>query len=101
MLIVPRHGEAVSGSFAKLTAMRRAWEHACECRSDRDPHYTPRVVVREPEAKKSDPMLYSIAFLAVILVIGCGVLGGLYLVCRHARPHEEKPAKKLPMSNLK
>ena len=46
-------------------------------------------------------MLYSIAFLAVILVIGCGVLGSLYLVCRHARPHEEKPAKKLPMSNLK
>ena len=46
-------------------------------------------------------MLYSIAFLAVILVIGCGVLGGLYLVCRHGRPHEEKPAKKLPMSNLK
>ena len=45
-------------------------------------------------------MLYSIAFLAVILVIGCGVLGGLYLVCRHGRPHEEKPAKKLPMSNL-
>jgi hypothetical protein len=46
-------------------------------------------------------MLYSIAFLAVILVICCGVLGGLYLVCRHARPYEEKPAKKLPMSNLK
>ena len=65
-------------------------------------HTTRReLLVRELEAKKSDPMLYSIAFLAVILVIGCGVLGGLYLVCRHARPHEEKPAKKLPMSNLK
>jgi hypothetical protein len=57
--------------------------------------------VRELEAKKSGPMLYSIAFPAAIIVIGCGVLGGLYLLCRHARPHEEKPAKKLPMSNMK
>jgi hypothetical protein len=46
-------------------------------------------------------MLYSTAFLAAIIVIGCGVLGGLYLLCRYAGLHEERPGKKLPMSNLK
>jgi hypothetical protein len=46
-------------------------------------------------------MLHSTAFLAAVIVIACAVIGGLCLLCRHARAHEEKPAKKLPMSNLK
>jgi hypothetical protein len=47
------------------------------------------------------PILYSAVFLAAIIAIACAVLGGLYFMCRHARQDEEKPRKKLPMSNLK
>jgi len=43
---------------------------------------------------KGIPMLYSAAFLAGTIVITGTVLGGLYLLCRHARPDEEKPPKK-------
>jgi hypothetical protein len=46
-------------------------------------------------------VLYSTAFLEATTVIACAVLGGLYLLCRHARPHEEKPPKKLLMSDFK
>jgi hypothetical protein len=38
----------------------------------------------------SSPMLYSLIFLAAAIVIAGAVLGGLYLLCRHARPYEEK-----------
>jgi hypothetical protein len=44
---------------------------------------------------KGIPMLYSAAFLAGTIAIAGAVLGGLYLVCRQARPHEEKQPKKL------
>jgi hypothetical protein len=38
----------------------------------------------------SSLLLYSTLFLAAIILIACAVLGGLYLLCRHAQPHEEK-----------
>jgi hypothetical protein len=50
-------------------------------------------------------VLYSTALLAATTVIACAVPGSLYLVyllyllCRHARPHEEK--QKLLMSDFK
>jgi hypothetical protein len=50
---------------------------------------------------KGIPMLYSAAFLAGTIVIAGAVLGNLYLLCRHARPDEEKPPKKLLMSDFK
>jgi hypothetical protein len=36
--------------------------------------------------------LYSTLFVAAIILLAIAVLGGLYLMCRHARPHEEKPS---------
>ena len=45
--------------------------------------------------------LYSALFLAGIILIACALLGGLYLACRHSRPDEEKPRKRIPVSNLK
>jgi hypothetical protein len=50
---------------------------------------------------KDISMLYSAAFLAGTIVIAGAVIGGLYLLCRHARPDEEKPPKKLLMSDFK
>jgi hypothetical protein len=47
-------------------------------------------------------VLYSTALLAATTVIACAVPDSLYLVyllCRHARPHEEK--QKLLMSDFK
>ena len=45
--------------------------------------------------------LYSVLFLAGIILIACAFLGSLYLTCRHSRPDEEKPRKRIVVSNLK
>ena len=41
----------------------------------------------------SSLLLYSTLFLAVIILIACAALGGLYLLCRHAHPPEERSAQ--------
>ena len=47
-------------------------------------------------------VLESVVFAAGIVVIACAIIGGLYLLCRHAAQSEEtKPGKKLPMSDYK
>ena len=45
--------------------------------------------------------LYSALFLAGIILNACALLGSLYLTCRHSRPDEEKPPKRMIVSNLK
>ena len=45
--------------------------------------------------------LYSMLILAGIILIACTILGSLYLTCRHSRPDEEKPRKRIVVSNLK
>jgi hypothetical protein len=49
----------------------------------------------------SSLLLYSTLFLAAIILIASAVLGGLYLLCRHAQPPEEKQAKRVIVSDLK
>lgn len=47
-------------------------------------------------------VLESVVFAAGIVVIACAMIGGLYLLCRHAAQSEEtKPGKKLLMSDYK
>ena len=41
----------------------------------------------------SSLLLYSTLFLAVIILIARAALGGLYLLCRHAHPREERSPK--------
>ena len=48
-----------------------------------------------------NPELDSIVFLAAIIVIACAILGGLCLLCPDTQPDEEKPPKKLQMSDFK
>jgi hypothetical protein len=45
--------------------------------------------------------LYFTLILAGIILIACAILGSLYLTCRHSRPDEGKPRKRIIMSNLK
>ena len=45
--------------------------------------------------------LYSMLILAGIILIACTILGSLYLTCRHSQSDEEKPRKRIPVSNLK
>jgi hypothetical protein len=43
-----------------------------------------------------------ILFVATIGLVACGIISGLYLLCRHTRQTREKRvAKKLLMSDLK
>jgi hypothetical protein len=46
-------------------------------------------------------MLDPMVFLTAIVVTACAGLGGVFLLCRHTRPREEKPAKKMIMSDFK
>jgi hypothetical protein len=45
--------------------------------------------------------LYFTLILAGIILIACAFLGSLYLTCRHSGPDEEKPRKRINVSNLK
>jgi hypothetical protein len=57
--------------------------------------------VQDRERRLMLGLLYFTLILAGIILIACVILGGLYFTCRHSRPDEEKPRKRIIMSNLK
>jgi hypothetical protein len=47
------------------------------------------------------PVLDFVAFMVVIVIAACALLGGLYLLFRNESSHDKHPSKQFIVSNLK